>query len=65
MTPVSEILKRLQFELGITSAKLVKDSGLSMSMVTKIRTGERTNPSRETIAAMAEALGVEPEVFFE
>lgn len=51
-------LKTIRKNRGITQRKLAEDSKLSFSMVSKLESGEQSNPSYETLQKIAEALDV-------
>lgn len=47
-----------EHEAGISQAELAQRAGLSKSYVAMLETGRRPNPSRTTVEALADALGV-------
>lgn len=53
------ILKKARNTKGITQKKLAELSGLSFSMVSKLESGEQSNPSFETISKLAAALDIQ------
>lgn len=52
------LLTRLRHAAGLSQAELAERAGLSLPAVQKLEYGSRRNPSRDTLAALAEALGV-------
>jgi transcriptional regulator with XRE-family HTH domain len=64
MERISEKIKRLREEKGITKYRLAKLSGLRESYVGQLESGIVDHPRHDTIAALAKGLGVEPSVFF-
>lgn len=50
-------LKRIRKEKRITQKQLASLSGLSFSMVSKLESGEQSNPSYDTVKKIASALG--------
>lgn len=61
----SEILMRLREKAGISESDLAEKTGLSRPTITLLQNGLRMEPRRNTISAIADALGVCPSVFFE
>jgi transcriptional regulator with XRE-family HTH domain len=57
LRPFSGVLTDLMKFYATTPTQLAERSGLSMSMVTKLRAGNRTDPSRATLHKIAKALG--------
>lgn len=57
---LKENLKRIRKAKKISQQELAKLSGLSFSMVSKLESGEQSNPTLETIEKISFALGVEP-----
>lgn len=55
---IKDNLKRIRKEKGLTQKELALKSGLSFSMVSKLESGEQTNPSNDTIQKLASALDV-------
>lgn len=53
-----DILKKVRKDKKITQKKLAEISGLSFSMVSKLETGEQSNPSFDTVSKLAKALNV-------
>lgn len=51
-------LKRIRKAKGITQRELATETGLSFSMISKLESGEQSNPSLETVKKIAQALGV-------
>ncbi|MCF3101006.1 helix-turn-helix transcriptional regulator [Streptomyces roseoverticillatus] len=50
---------------GITKAAGVGGKGISASALAQLRSGQKKNPSRSTIQALANFFGVEPSYFFD
>ncbi|MDI6602007.1 MAG: helix-turn-helix transcriptional regulator [Thermoanaerobacteraceae bacterium] len=59
---LKENLKKIRKTKNISQQKLAELSGLSFSMVSKLESGEQSNPTLETIEKISFALGVEPSV---
>lgn len=57
---MNENLKRFRLDAGLTQKALAKKTGLSFSMISKLESGEQTNPSLETIRKIAEVLYITP-----
>jgi len=57
--PLKENLKRIRKSKKISQRELANLSGLSFSMVSKLESGEQSNPTLETIEKISFALGVE------
>lgn len=53
-------LKRYRKEAGLTQQDLAKRSSLSFSMVSKLESGEQSNPSFGTLKKLADGLGISP-----
>ena len=49
-------IKVIRKNKGWTQKKLAKESGISFSMISKLESGEKKNPSFETLSKIAEAL---------
>lgn len=64
ITEFKDILKKARKEKGITQKQLASLSGLSFSMVSKLESGEQSNPSFDTIQKLASALGVSTSYLF-
>ncbi len=47
-------------DAGLTQKALAKKTGLSFSMISKLESGEQTNPSLETIRKIADVLYITP-----
>jgi transcriptional regulator with XRE-family HTH domain len=47
-------------DAGLTQKALAKKTGLSFSMISKLESGEQTNPSLETIRKIADVLCITP-----
>jgi transcriptional regulator with XRE-family HTH domain len=63
--PFGPTLQELMAETGTTYRALAHRTGLSAGYLNHLFHGNRPVPSNEVIAALAEALGVEPEHFRE
>ena len=59
--PLNENIKRFRKQNGLTQKELAYKSGLSFSMVSKLESGEQSNPSFQTIKRIANALKIYPE----
>jgi transcriptional regulator with XRE-family HTH domain len=57
---LKENIKSIRKEKKISQKELAASSGLSFSMISKLESGEQSNPTLETIEKIASALGVEP-----
>ncbi len=57
---LKENLKRIRKAKKISQQELAELSGLSFSMVSKLESGEQSNPTLETIEKISFALGVKP-----
>lgn len=57
---MSENIKTYRKDAGLTQKELAKKTGLSFSMVSKLESGEQTNPSLDTIRRIADVLRVTP-----
>jgi transcriptional regulator with XRE-family HTH domain len=57
---LSENIKKFRKDAGLTQKALASKSGLSFSMVSKLETGEQSNPSFETIRKIAVVLKISP-----
>lgn len=51
-------LKRIRKAKGITQRDLATETGLSFSMISKLESGEQSNPSLETVKKIAQGLAV-------
>jgi transcriptional regulator with XRE-family HTH domain len=58
MSPVRLRLAEVRERCGLTQVALAKAAGVSVSMVSKIESGQRRNVSLDTIELLADALGV-------
>lgn len=58
--PLKENLKKFRRNQSLTQKQLAEKSGLSFSMVSKLESGEQTNPSFETLEKIAKALDINP-----
>lgn len=61
---VSENIRRIRQEKGISQDRLSKDADLALNTVVKIENDENTNPTIETLQKIAIALGVKVEELF-
>ncbi len=57
---LNENIKRFRKEAGLTQKALAGKSGLSFSMISKLESGEQSNPSFETIKKIADVLKISP-----
>lgn len=57
---MNENLKMFRKDAGLTQKELAGKTGLSFSMISKLESGEQTNPSLETIRKIADVLRVTP-----
>jgi transcriptional regulator with XRE-family HTH domain len=57
---MSDNIKIFRKDAGLTQKELAKKTGLSFSMISKLESGEQTNPSLETIRRIADVLRVMP-----
>ena len=55
---VSENIRRIRQEKGISQDRLSKDADLALNTVVKIENDENTNPTMDTLEKIAKALGV-------
>ena len=60
-----ETVQRLMDELGVTYRQLASRTGLSAGYLNHLVHGNRPVPSNDVVAALAQALEVEPEHFRE
>jgi len=58
-SPLARRVKELRYAAGITQQELAHRAGLSMSVVTQIEIGTRTDPKLSTLLGLARGLGVE------
>lgn len=63
--PFGPTLARLMGDTGVTYRALAEQTGLSAGYINHLVHGNRPVPSNEVVAALASALGVEPEHFRE
>jgi transcriptional regulator with XRE-family HTH domain len=61
---IGEMLKARRKELGLTLAELAERTGMSVNGISKIETGNQTNPSWETVVTLCKSLGVTPDYFY-
>jgi transcriptional regulator with XRE-family HTH domain len=57
---LSENMKKYRKKIGMTQKMLSVQSGLSYSMVSKLESGEQSNPSYETLKKISKVLNVSP-----
>ena len=57
---LSENIKKYRKKIGMTQKMLSVQSGLSYSMVSKLESGEQSNPSYETLKKISKVLNVSP-----
>lgn len=55
---LSDNLKRIREDRGISQVELAERCGMSASQISKMEQGAQKNPHIETVVAMAAALGV-------
>lgn len=55
---LSENLKRIRAERGISQDELAERSGVSKGQISKLEIGMQKNPVLETVVALSSALGV-------
>lgn len=55
---ISENIRKLRQEKGISQDRLSKDADLALNTIVKIETGENPNPTVETLEKISKALGV-------
>jgi transcriptional regulator with XRE-family HTH domain len=60
---ISERVRELRLDLGLTMERLAEDAGLSLGMLSKIENGQ-TSPSLGSLTALANAVGVPLTAFF-
>ena len=58
MRDFKTILKLERKRAGLTQHQLAEASGISYSYLTKLENGAQSNPTRETMSRLSEALGV-------
>ena len=58
LPPISRRLKELRATAGMSQQSLAVAAGLSVSLVSQIERGSRSDPRISTTAALAKALGV-------
>jgi len=56
--PFSQRLRELRAARGMTQAQLQEQSGLSLSLLTKLEQGDTSDPKGSTLAILARALDV-------
>lgn len=57
---LNENIRKFRKEAGLTQKVLAGKSGLSFSMISKLESGEQTNPSFETLRKIADVLKISP-----
>lgn len=57
---MNDNIRRFRKDAGLTQKLLAEKTGLSFSMISKLESGEQTNPSLETIRKIADVLRVTP-----
>ena len=57
---LSENIKKYRKKIGMTQKMLSVQSGLSYSMVSKLESGEQSNPSYDTLKKISKVLNVSP-----
>lgn len=57
---LNENIKKFRKDAGLTQKMLASKSGLSFSMISKLESGEQTNPSYETLRKIADVLEISP-----
>lgn len=55
---VGELIKKVRKEKGMTQKQLADKAEISFSMISKLESGERKNPTNEILTKLASALGV-------
>lgn len=55
-----DLIRRLREDMGLTQQKLAERVEKSIVTISEIENGHRTNPTAETIKAIACALSVKP-----
>lgn len=58
---LSDNLKRIREERGISQEELAERCGMSKSQLSKLETGSQKNPHLETVVTISSALGVSME----
>ena len=58
---IGRVARRIREDLGLTLASVAQQAGISPGMLSRLETGQ-VSPSRETIVALAEVLGVRPAI---
>ena len=51
-------LKDIRLKVGLTQKELAERSGISYSYISKLESGENSNPTHEVLSTLGEALGV-------
>jgi transcriptional regulator with XRE-family HTH domain len=64
LLPFHQLLKEYRLAVGMSISQLAKKSGVLRGTIEMLENGKRAEPRRWTIGALAEALGVSPELFF-
>lgn len=55
---VSNNIRKIRQKKGISQDRLSKEADLALNTIVKIETGEKPNPTVETLEKIAKALGV-------
>lgn len=55
---IGENIRKLRQKKGMSQDRLSKEADLALNTIVKIETGENPNPTAETLAKIARALGV-------
>ncbi len=55
---VGELIKKVRKEKGMTQKQLAAKAEISFSMISKLESGERKNPTNDILTKIADALGV-------
>lgn len=63
--PLNEVLRGLREGAGLSLRGLHSESGIAVSSLARLESGEITEPQSKTLKALAPALGVELEVLYE
>ncbi|MGL6096312.1 MAG: helix-turn-helix domain-containing protein [Fimbriiglobus sp.] len=64
-TTFGERLKARRNELGLTLSQLSDRVGIHLQSLAKIESGDRPNPTWDTVTSICTALDVTPDYFFE
>jgi transcriptional regulator with XRE-family HTH domain len=55
---IARNIRKLRQEKGISQDRLSKEANLALNTIVKIETGEKPNPTVDTLKKIAKALGV-------